>query len=64
MVSEMSDLFPPSLDEQIQCVEREVRYRRHVYPRLIEKGRLTKAKAEREIEIMQSVLDKLKGQDR
>lgn len=55
----MSDLFTPTLDEQIRCVAREIDLRRRVYPRWIEQGRLKPDKAEREIECMVAVLKTL-----
>lgn len=57
----MSELFPPSLDEQIACVEREIRLREFVYPRRVRDKRLTQAKAEREIETMRAVKATLEG---
>jgi len=60
----MADMFPPTLDEQINCVEREIRLRQNAYPRWIEKGRMKQDKADREIETMKAVsesLHRLKG---
>ena len=48
----------------VACAERELRYRRRVYPRLIDSGKLSVAMAEREIsqmEAIQSHLAKLAG---
>ena len=49
-------LLPPSLGEQIACVEREIALRRRVYPRWIESGRLSQRKADIEIAAMEAVL--------
>lgn len=35
-----------------QCCERETSKRKHVYPRLVDAGKLTASKADREIELM------------
>lgn len=61
----MPDLFPDGpyqtpLRVQIDCVEREIRYRRHVYPRLVAKGRISQAKADYEIRVMEAVVVTLK----
>ena len=49
------DLGPPDLREQIQEVEREIALRRVVYPRWVEAGRLSQAKADRQIAVMEAV---------
>lgn len=51
----MPQLFEPTLDEQIICVEREIRLRERVYPMWIEQGRMKLDRAEREIEVMKAV---------
>lgn len=51
----MPDLFPRTLDEQIACVEREIRMRERNYPRWVENGKLSQEKADREIELMKAV---------
>jgi len=57
----MSELFPPSLDEQIACAEREIRYRERVYPRLVFNRKMIQAKADREIETMRAIKSTLEG---
>lgn len=52
----MSQLFKPSIEEQIACVERELRYRRVVYPRQVEAKKITAERSAREIETMEEVL--------
>lgn len=56
----MSELFAPSLDDQIACVEREIRQRERVYPRLVFNRKMSRASADREIEIMRTVLETLR----
>ena len=60
----MPDLFPESqtdLRAQIKEVEREMKQRAKVYPRLIESGRLSPAVAERQTDAMRAVLETLQG---
>lgn len=57
----MPDLLPITLSEEIACVERELRLRMRVYPRFVANKRMTKEKADREIELMRSVVDRLKA---
>ena len=44
------------ITSQIACVERELRMRRRVYPRWVEDGRISQAKADAEIAAMEAVL--------
>lgn len=53
------DLFPASIDDQIGCVERELRYRRHVYARRVGAGKLSQKVADRELRLMTAVLGTL-----
>jgi hypothetical protein len=48
------------LSEQIACVERELAMRQRVYPRQVAAGKMTEAKAQHEIRVMQSVLETLR----
>lgn len=41
--------------EKMECAERELRYRRRVYGRLVERGKMTKAQADRELELMEAI---------
>lgn len=50
-MSDYSDL------EKLAEIERELRYRRPVYARLVEKNTLSKAKADRQIAIMEAVAE-------
>lgn len=44
---------------QLQCVERELGYRRRVYARRVEAGQMTRKKADQEIQDMEAVRDTL-----
>lgn len=60
----MSDLFDSRevpLHVQIAAAEREVKQRERVYPRLIDAGRMSSAKAADEIEAMRAIVGTLKG---
>ena len=45
-----------TLAEQIECVTRELGYRRHVYERRVANGKMTPALSERELSRMTAVL--------
>ena len=49
-----------TLEELRVCAEREVKQRQRVYARLVEKGSMTPVKAEREIAMMQAIVEILK----
>lgn len=49
-----------TLEQQIECIERELRMREQVYPRRIEAGRMTRDQADRELLCMRAVLDTLR----
>lgn len=57
----MTDLFPVTLDDMIECVQREIAMRHKVYPRWIVTGRMTADKAARELDLMVCVQDKLES---
>lgn len=50
-----------SLDDEVRCVERELKFRTMVYPRLVSKGRMTTGTMNREIALMESILARLKS---
>lgn len=50
----------PSLDEQIQCVSRELRFRERVYARRVQNGQMTQSQSDREIGRMKAVLETLR----
>lgn len=43
--------------EKLAAIERELKYRRHVYPRLIAEGRMTDGFAATQIQILQEIAD-------
>ena len=47
------------LGELVACVDRELRMRAQVYPRWVQQGKLTPAKAGREQALMQAVRERL-----
>lgn len=64
----MSDLFPNSPkeyvftgDDLVLGMQRELDYRHKVYPRLIEKGTMTKADAARHIALCEVVIEHLQA---
>ena len=56
-----SDLLPITLPEMLAELEREIALRKRVYPRWVQAGRLSAAKAERQIEVMEQLAEYLKG---
>ena len=57
----MPELFAPSIDDQIECIRRELGYRHKVYARRVESGQMTARLAEREIARMEAVHDTLRS---
>ena len=55
----MTDLLPVTLEEEIICVRREIGMRERVYPGWVRAGRMKQDRADREIEVMKSVLESL-----
>lgn len=43
-------------DQKRAAIEREIKMRRRVYPRWVEAGRMSQAKADEEIAIMEAIL--------
>jgi len=43
-------------DDKRACIEREIKMRKRVYPRWVEKGTMTQAQADREIATMEAIL--------
>lgn len=52
---------PISIDEQMKCVQREIRMRENVYPKWVAAGKMSPAKAESELAMMKAVLETLKA---
>ena len=46
-----------SAADKLQCAERELKYRRRVYGRLIERGKMSQREAERELQLMEAIRD-------
>jgi hypothetical protein len=44
------------IDDQVKCIERELKFRARVYARRVVEQKMSKAQADREIETMQAVL--------
>jgi hypothetical protein len=62
----MAELFPAlptqvSLARQIECVERELKHRRWVYPRRVALKKMKLSQMREEIAVMEAVLATLKG---
>ena len=41
--------------DKMECAERELRYRRRVYGRLVDRGKMTRERADRELELMEAI---------
>lgn len=52
---------PITIDQQIDCVRREINMRHRVYPRWVEIGRITQAHADHQIAAMEAVLATLEA---
>ena len=59
----MNQLFPPSIADMISECEREIKQREFVYPKLVASGRLTKLRADRQVEVMRAIIEKLREID-
>ena len=59
--TDLLSALPVSLADQMDCVRREIALRERAYPRWIAAGKMTQAKAGREIELMRRVLATLEG---
>lgn len=50
------------IEELCGCVRREIAYRRRVYRRLVREGKMEAGEAEREIEMMEVIWEKLEAE--
>ncbi len=50
----MTDQLP--IDDLVECVNRELKLRKRVYPRWIDDGRMTQKKSDHEIRCMAAIL--------
>lgn len=41
--------------DKLRCAERELRYRRRVFSRLVDRGKITQLEADRELELMEAI---------
>ena len=46
-----------TIEDKLKCVERGLGFRQRVYDRLIERGKMSKRQADREIELMIAIVD-------
>ena len=44
------------IEDQLDCIRREIEKRKEVYPRLVAAGKLSQQKADQEIDLMRAVL--------
>lgn len=56
-----SELLIVSLDEQIACLEREIRVREACYPKWVAEKRMLQKKADHELAAMRAVLTTVKS---
>lgn len=49
-----------TLAQLAQCARRELGFRKHVYPKQVQKGRMSTVKAEAEIAMMEQIADRLR----
>ena len=50
-----------TISEQIKCVRREIDYRKRLYPRWVQEGKLTQQEANYQIEAMEYVVNTLQA---
>lgn len=51
--------FRPTIGNQIDCIAREIKMRRQVYPGLVTRGKMRKPEADAQIAMMEAVLNTL-----
>jgi hypothetical protein len=51
-------------EDLVKAAEREVAYRRRVYPRLVADNRMSREHADHEIAMMEAIAEKLKDQQK
>lgn len=52
-------MFEPTLEDEIVCIQREIKMRERVYPRWVDTGKMKQEKADWEIKCMNAVLESL-----
>lgn len=55
------ELPPPTKAEMLSCLDRELQYRRFVYPSLVSRGKMSQKMADRQIEIMTAIRTVIDG---
>lgn len=58
----MTGKLTHTFNELAACAEREVKFRRRVYARRIDQGKMKQADADREIALMEAIRDHLREQ--
>lgn len=63
-VSPLNDLLTgnepiPTIDDLIRCAEREIKMRKKVYPWRVRQGKMPQGQADREIRLMEAILENL-----
>lgn len=56
----MADLWSSdkiTFSDKEACARRELKFRRQVYPRRVEQGKMKQADADREIEVMEAIVE-------
>lgn len=63
-MTDLTDLLPVTLDDQILEVKREIEMRKQVYGRRVQNGTMNRRKADFQIDVMRAVLatlEKVRG---
>lgn len=55
-MADLLDALPVTREEKRACIERELRYRRHVYPRRVEDGKMKRDAMDKELRVMAAIL--------
>jgi hypothetical protein len=55
----MNDFFPPTLDEQIKELRRELDLRRRVYPSFVARKKLTQERADKQMRSLEAAVETL-----
>lgn len=63
MSSDLFPLAPISTEALVECVDRELGFRRRVYPRHVAAGKLTQDAADRQLALMEAVRERLVESD-
>lgn len=60
----MTDLLPVSIAEMVIEAQRELTMRKRIYPDRVRTGRMNRRQADRRIDVMQAILDRLEDLQR